>query len=42
MDWQSISEGARRTLLWNNAARCYARLGGRPPSTAHTKVVGKI
>jgi predicted TIM-barrel fold metal-dependent hydrolase len=40
--WDSIREGARRKLLWENAARCYARVGGRPASTADTNVVGKI
>ncbi len=29
MGWTSLSEGARRKLLWENAVRCYARYAGR-------------
>src|SRR6266481_6423405 len=33
LGWRSLSETVRRKLLWDNAARCYARLGTRqvPP-----------
>ena len=29
LKWTSISESARRKLLWENAARCYRRVGAR-------------
>jgi predicted TIM-barrel fold metal-dependent hydrolase len=29
LTWTSISEPARRKLLWDNAARCYRRYGAR-------------
>ena len=34
LTWTSISEGARRKLLWDNAVRCYARFRSRaqPPT----------
>jgi predicted TIM-barrel fold metal-dependent hydrolase len=36
LGWRSISETARRKLLWDNAARCYARLTTRrPPPVPH-------
>ncbi len=31
LGWRSISETVRRKLLWDNAARCYARLTARRP-----------
>ena len=34
MGWPSLGETARRKLLWDNAARCYARLGARRPRPA--------
>ena len=30
LGWTSIPETVRRKLLWDNAARCYRRYGGRP------------
>jgi len=33
LGWRSISETARRKLLWDNAARCYPRLNARRPSS---------
>ena len=30
--WKSISEAARRELLWDNAARCYRRFASRVPA----------
>ena len=36
LGWRSISETARRKLLWDNAAQCYARLTTRrPPPVPH-------
>ena len=36
LGWSSISETARRELLWDNAAQCYARLTTRrPPPVPH-------
>ena len=32
LQWTSISESARRKLLWENAARCYRRFGARVPA----------
>jgi predicted TIM-barrel fold metal-dependent hydrolase len=32
LGWTSISETARRKLLWENAARCYRRYGVRAPA----------
>jgi uncharacterized protein len=34
LGWTSISETARRKLLWDNAARCYHRLAARPAAAA--------
>jgi len=34
LGWTSIGETARRKLLWDNAARCYRRLGSRASSRA--------
>jgi len=33
LGWRSISETVRRKLLWDNAARCYARLTARRPQS---------
>jgi predicted TIM-barrel fold metal-dependent hydrolase len=29
LGWTSIPEASRRKLLWENAARCYRRIGAR-------------
>jgi predicted TIM-barrel fold metal-dependent hydrolase len=44
LGWRSISETARRKLLWDNAARCYARLGTRrpPPVVDPVRPAGRL
>jgi hypothetical protein len=32
LSWTSLSETARRKLLWDNAVRCYRRYGARAAS----------
>jgi predicted TIM-barrel fold metal-dependent hydrolase len=32
LGWRSLPDGVRRKLLWDNAARCYRRYGGRVPA----------
>src|SRR5262245_9452762 len=40
LTWRSLSETVRRKLLWDNAARCYGRLGTRLRPPTHDSLRG--
>ena len=40
LGWTSISETARRKLLWDNAVRCYRRYASRAVAPAATVARG--